>query len=404
MVLPRPNNFASDTGETPPTCVEAFEANRAAVQRELTALVPHENLEKHIECHPDGNGGFYILFIVAGVLLGLLLLAAAASTGLFALVLASIVGSQFVTVSRDALGPPAPPPLPPPPLSITCFGDRLPGGVCSNLLPPRPSACCSSHTCGECRPFCLCDLPPSPPPPSGGCHPAGSLLELAGGEMVAIEDIKVGDRVATPSGPMPLTGFLHAEDIEGTYLHVSTATASMALSVLHQAFVNGTATYPSHIRVGDLLHTRRGLEPVTRVETGRARGAYHILVKGGTYFVDGILASDYHGDVSEATWPYVRWYVEARYRMGVPVIPIGRGLLRLSWPIRLLDDAGAPLHVKHALAPISIAFCILTELVNVASEHLPELLCTAAAALATLMATHMLLRARSRSNANDPRP
>ena len=118
MVLPRPNNLlASDTGETLPTCVEAFEANRAAVQGELAALVPHENLEKHIECHPDGTGGFYILFIVAGVLLGLLLLAAAASTGLFALLLISFVGTQSVRVSRDALGPPAPPPmlLPPPP-------------------------------------------------------------------------------------------------------------------------------------------------------------------------------------------------------------------------------------------------------------------------------------------------
>ena len=91
----------------------------------------------------------------------------------------------------------------------------------------------------------------------------------------------MGALIKTPTGYEPILGFLHAEDIEATYLRVSTASASMALSVLHQAFVNGTAIWPAGIKLGDLLHTPRGLEPVTRVETVQARGAYHILVKDG---------------------------------------------------------------------------------------------------------------------------
>ena len=109
--------------------------------------------------------------------------------------------------------------------------------------------------------------------------------------------------------------------------------------------------------------------------------------------MDGILASDYHGDISMAAWPFVRLYVEARYRVGLPVIPIGRGHLRLSWPINLLDRAGAPLLVKHAFAPLIVASCILTELVNVAVEHLPALIGVVAATSITLMAARKLARA-----------
>ena len=211
---------------------------------------------------------------------------------------------------------------------------------------------------------------------SNGCHPAGSLLELAGGEQVAIESAKVGDHVATPTGLMPIIGFLHAEEIDASYMRLSTASASMSLSALHQVFVNGSEIYPSDINIGDLLHTPHGLEPVTRIEAVKARGAYHIVVKGGAYYVDGILASDYIGDVSKASWPFVRLYVEARYLAGLPVIPIGRGYLRLSWPINLLDRAGAPPSVKHALAPFTIATCIIIELADVAAMHFLALVVT----------------------------
>ena len=242
------------------------------------------------------------------------------------------------------------------------FASGWPGDWCAGLW--------DGHDCkhdNQCTSDYCSDGRCHPQEDSNGCHPAGSLLELSGGEQVAIEAAQVGDHVATPTGPMPIIGFLHAEEIYASYVRLFTASASMSLSALHRVFVNGSEIYPSEVSVGDLLHTPHGLDPVTRIEAVKARGAYHIVVKGGAYYVDGILASDYIGDVSMASWPFVRLYVEARYLAGLPVIPIGRGYLRFSWPINLLDRAGAPPSVKHTLTPLTIATCILTELANVAA-------------------------------------
>ena len=70
--------------------------------------------------------------------------------------------------------------------------------------------------------------------------------------------------------------------MEATYLRFATKTASMAISPLHHGFVNGTETDPSHVKLGDLLRTPHGLEPVTRIDSIEARGAYHVFVKGGS--------------------------------------------------------------------------------------------------------------------------
>ena len=144
------------------------------------------------------------------------------------------------------------------------------------------------------------------------CHPAGSYLTLEDGQSIAIERAAVGTLVKTDTGFQPILGFLHAdEDLVGSYLRFTTKSASMAISPGHHTFINGTETDPSFIKLGDLLHTPHGLEPVTRIDTLEARGAYHPMVKGGSYYVDSILASDYDGGVSRSIWPLVRAYVEA---------------------------------------------------------------------------------------------
>ena len=216
----------------------------------------------------------------------------------------------------------------------------------------------------------------------GGCHPAGSYLTLEDGKSIAIEHAAVGTLVKAEIGFQPILGFLHAEeDLVAPYLRFTTPSASMAISSRHHAFVNGTETDPSFIELGDLLHTSQGLEPVTRIETLEARGAYHILVKGGSYYVDGILASDYYEAVSREIWPRVRDYVEARHSLGIPVIPKGRGVFpRHDWVSGLLVRAGVPLWArKTVLSPLIVASSILTELANVAVERFPTWLSTVVA-------------------------
>ena len=135
-------------------------------------------------------------------------------------------------------------------------------------------------------------------------------------------------------------------------MRFATKTASMAISPLHHVFVNGIETDPSHVKLGDLLRTPHGLEPVTRIDSIEARGAYHVFVKGGSYYVDSILASDYFGLVPHMAWPLVRAYVEARYRIGVPVIPIGRGFFPSHiWAFDILSRLGAPLPVHQPSPP-----------------------------------------------------
>ena len=269
--------------------------------------------------------------------------------------------------------PPSPPPPSPPPPS-------------ESPLPPPPSP-------SPPPPPSPSPPPPSPPSPSSFCHPAGSDLTLEDGKPIAIERAVVGTLIQTDTGFQPILGFLHAEeDTVGSYLRFTTPSASMAISPLHHAFVNGTEIDPSFIKLGDLLHTPHGLEPVMRIETFEARGAYHFIVKGGSYFVDGILASDYDGAVSRAVWPLVHAYVGARLWLGIPVIPSGKGLFpRHDWVLNLLSCAGVPLWAqKNVLSPLIVASSILTELANVVAERFPAWLGTAAAATAAIKAGRKL--------------
>ena len=203
----------------------------------------------------------------------------------------------------------------------------------------------------------------------------------------------MGTLVKTDTGFRPIIGFLHEEaDIVGSYLHFTTPSASMTISPLHHAFVNGAEIDPSFIKLGDLLHTPHGLEPVTRIETLEARGAYHFIVNGGSYFVDGILASDYDGAVSLAVWPFVHAYVGARLWLGIPVIPSGKGLFpRHDWMSIMFVNAGVPLWAQqNVLTPLIVASSILTELANVAAEYFSAWLGTVAVATAAVKAGRKL--------------
>ena len=281
-------------------------------------------------------------------------------------------------------------------------GVRAPGAFFSYVAESH-NGYTSTCDCGDCE--CGCDCPQSSKgledalkgvehalktlTDGVGCHPAGSYLTLEDGKSIAIERAAVGTLIKTDTGFQPILGFLHdEEDTVGSYLRFTTPSASMATSPLHHAFVNGTEIDPSFIKLGDLLHTLHGLEPVTRIETLEVRGAYHPFVKGGSYYVDGILASDYYALVPKAVWLLGRAYVEARYWLGIPVIPVGKGFFpNHAWVADLIGRAGVPLWAqKTVLSPLTVASSILTELANVAAEHFPAWLGTAAAAIAVAKA------------------
>ena len=158
-----------------------------------------------------------------------------------------------------------------------------------------------------------------------------------------------------------------------SYLRFTTPSASMTISPLHHAFVNGAEIDPSFIKLGDLLHTPHGLKPVTRIETVEERGAYHSFVKGGSY------PRGRHPRkrllrprAEDAAWPLVRAYVEARYSLGTPIIPVGMGYFPdHAWAAHLLDRAGVPLWTqKNVLSPLTVTSGVITKLANVAASRI----------------------------------
>ena len=191
-------------------------------------------------------------------------------------------------------------------------------------------------------------------------------MEGEGGARLPIETAPVGTLIRTPTGFEPILGYLHAEDSPATYLRFSTSSGeAVSISKLHHLLVNGASADPLDVRLGDVLQTPRGGAAVTRIEAVQARGAYHPFVRGGTYYVDGIAATDYVALVPAAAWPAVRAYVGARFRLGAPIVPVGRGLFpNHAWAVSLLSWLGVPLALSRGLFPVTMACGIGTELVN----------------------------------------
>ena len=169
---------------------------------------------------------------------------------------------------------------------------------------------------------CVPGWQPHPVTEVGGCHPAGSLLELAGGRGVRIEDVRVGTPVLTPSGYEPVVGRLHAEPIVSReYFEIVTSRGVMSISPLHWLYVNGSLADPAGVRPGDWLtapdDTRAEVLSVRRT---LREGAYHITTPSGAYYVDGHLASTYMAVVPHWAWRlFGDGYVRLRHRLGVPV-------------------------------------------------------------------------------------
>ena len=93
------------------------------------------------------------------------------------------------------------------------------------------------------------------------------------------------------------------------------------------------------------------------------RGAYHIITRGGAYYVDGVLASDYGGVgvlVPRPLAELARLYAVARYELGVPGVPYGQERLVSSKWLSDLLGLVAPTSALPLLLPITLPVALLT--------------------------------------------
>ena len=130
---------------------------------------------------------------------------------------------------------------------------------------------------------------------------------------------------------------------------------------------------------------------MTRVEKIVDKGAYHPIVRGGAYYADGVLASDYNEKVPELVWDVVRAYAGARYSLGVPVVAEGVAVLNPFWAFDGFD-AYVPPSVLQFFFPILVPATIATDVVNTVVAYPAKALGAAAAVLATAAAHKMKKR------------
>ena len=61
----------------------------------------------------------------------------------------------------------------------------------------------------------------------------------------------------------------------------------MAISDDHWLFIDGIESDPVTAKIGQTVSTPDGPKRITRIQYYRQRGAYHIIVPSGMYYVNG---------------------------------------------------------------------------------------------------------------------
>ena len=105
-----------------------------------------------------------------------------------------------------------------------------------------------------------------------------------------IDTIQEGDHVQTPNGYQPVIGRFHADAEVAMPYHVLWAEGMdvpMGISDDHWLYIDGIESDPATAKVGQTVSTPNGPRRITKIEYYRQRGAYHIIVPGGMYYVDG---------------------------------------------------------------------------------------------------------------------
>eukprot|EP00659_Diplonema_papillatum_P023099 gene23099-35395_t len=163
----------------------------------------------------------------------------------------------------------------------------------------------------------------------GGCHPASSVVVSPTGP-VSVKDIRSGDLILTCAADdtaklsqvtgrqsgcyfTKVYGFHHAEEtdsleyVEVQYSSDCTAEGKLRLSKDHLFVANGVFIEAQFAKVGDVVITscdangtyRRAVSTISGIEIKTDVGQYAFGTDSGDALVDGILSSNYAGDLPQ---------------------------------------------------------------------------------------------------------
>jgi len=198
------------------------------------------------------------------------------------------------------------------------------------------------------------------------CHPAHATVERVDGARVRMDELKVGEKIRTPSGFEPVVGFLHADkDLAPSYYVFDAAEAgvSMAISANHFVYADGAEVDPSSVKIGQVLTTPEGPATITAIKQETHLGAYHLVTASGAYYVDSVLASTYVSYIPHWAWKvFGDGYITARYHLGIPLVPDGDSPVPLFWMLDVLNALHVPSTVQASLFwPTIVVSAVLTE-------------------------------------------
>lgn len=143
------------------------------------------------------------------------------------------------------------------------------------------------------------DLSPSESPEEGdgsACFPADATVEVEGGLVKRMDEIKIGDNVKVGSGEYsPVYMFSHkTSDRSYSFVKVTTCCGTtLSLTKGHYLYVNGQLAAAKSIRVGDSVMTETGVATIIDVATVNGLGLYNPQTITGDIMVNGIKASTY---------------------------------------------------------------------------------------------------------------
>ena len=143
------------------------------------------------------------------------------------------------------------------------------------------------------------ELSPSESPEEddgSACFPADATVEVEGGLVKRMDEIKIGDNVKVGSGEYsPVYMFSHkTSDRRYSFVKVTTCCGTtLSLTKGHYLYVNGQLAAAKSIRVGDSVMTETGVATITDVSTVNGVGLYNPQTITGDIMVNGIKASTY---------------------------------------------------------------------------------------------------------------
>jgi predicted extracellular nuclease len=139
------------------------------------------------------------------------------------------------------------------------------------------------------------------------CFAASETLHLESGEVRAISDVRVGDRVlaADAAGRTSYSDVVYvphrANSDDALFTHITTASGRDIKMTPSHIILAGPChssaslplTYASSVSVGDCVMTVSGEDMVSTVETVQGKGLYTVVTKEEYVVVNGIVASPF---------------------------------------------------------------------------------------------------------------